>query len=180
MYNGVGLQTARGSGTSGFVQANIARVAPGQKAKLQDYGKILKQLKEAPQPLPKPPNQELIMHEKKRKIEGQLFSLGKKLREAGAKTEEEIQGILKEERRKMHDDLKNEDKVDLRNAHEAALAKERHMDKLKAALQIGPDFEAGAAFDFELQEQKRLARLAEKDRRRKEEKRQRKQAKKDQ
>ena len=53
------------------------------------------------------------------------------------------------------------------------------MDKLKDALRIGPDFEAGAAFDFELQEQKRLARLAEKDKRRKEEKRQRKQAKKD-
>ena len=63
------------------------------------------------------------MHEKKRKIEGQLFSLGKKLREAGAKSEEEIQDILKEERRKMHEDLKNEDKVDLKNAHEAALAK---------------------------------------------------------
>ena len=91
----------------------------------------------------------------------------------------DIQDILKKERRKMHDDLKNEDKVDLKNAHEAALAKQRHMDKLKDALRIAPDFEAGAAFDFELQEQKRLARLAEKDKRRKEEKRERKQAKKD-
>ena len=41
MYNGVGLQTARGSGTSGYVQRNLSHTLPGQKAKLQDYGKIL-------------------------------------------------------------------------------------------------------------------------------------------
>ena len=45
MYNGVGLQTARGSGTSGYVQRNLSHVLPGQKPKLQDYGKILQQLK---------------------------------------------------------------------------------------------------------------------------------------
>ena len=149
MYNGVGLQTARGSGTSGYVQTNIARLQPGQKSKLQDYGKILKQLKEAPQPLPKPPNKELIMHEKKRKIEGQLFSIGKKLRADGAKSEEEIKKVLADERAKMFANLENEGAVDLKNAHEAALAKQHHMEKLKSALKIRPDFEAGAAFDFE-------------------------------
>jgi len=45
MYNGVGLQTARGSGTSGYVQKNLSHVLPGQRPKLQDYGKILQQLK---------------------------------------------------------------------------------------------------------------------------------------
>ena len=149
MYNGVGLQTARGSGTSGYVQTNIARLQPGQKSKLQDYGKILKQLKDAPQPLPKPPNQELINHEKKRKIEGQLFSMGKKLRAEGVKSEEEIQTVIKEERAKMFSNMKNEGAVNMHNAHEAALAKQHHMEKLKIALKIRPDFEAGAAFDFE-------------------------------
>jgi len=48
MYNGVGLQTARGSGTSGYVQRNLSHVLPGQKPKLQDYGKILQQLKDMP------------------------------------------------------------------------------------------------------------------------------------
>ena len=63
------------------------------------------------------------MHEKKRKIEGLLFSMGKKLREAGTKSEDEIHAMLKEERTKMHKDLNNEGKVDLKNQHEAALAK---------------------------------------------------------
>ena len=70
----------------------------------------------------------------------------------------------------MFADLKNSGAVDLKNAHEAALAKQHHMEKLKNALKIRPDFEPGAAFDFEAQEQKRLNKLAEKDARRKEEK----------
>jgi serine/arginine repetitive matrix protein 2 len=45
MYNGVGLQTARGSGTSGYVQKNLSYVMPGAKPKNMDYGQILKQLK---------------------------------------------------------------------------------------------------------------------------------------
>jgi hypothetical protein len=45
MYNGVGLQTARGSGTSGYVQKNMSYVLPGAKVKNQDYGQILKQMK---------------------------------------------------------------------------------------------------------------------------------------
>ena len=89
------------------------------------------------------------MHEKKRKIEGQLFSIGKKLRADGGKSEEEIKKILADERAKMFANLENEGAVDLKNAHEAALAKQHHMEKLKSALKIRPDFEAGAAFDFE-------------------------------
>ena len=46
MYNGVGLQTPRGSGTSGYIQKNKSYLAPGQKPKTLinkqgDYGKIL-------------------------------------------------------------------------------------------------------------------------------------------
>lgn len=63
MYNGVGLQTARGSGTSGYVQRNLSHVTPGTQSKQQDYGQILKQMKENPLAPPKPPNQELLQHE---------------------------------------------------------------------------------------------------------------------
>jgi serine/arginine repetitive matrix protein 2 len=41
MYNGVGLTTARGSGTSGYVQKNLSHILPGSKPKQMDYGKIL-------------------------------------------------------------------------------------------------------------------------------------------
>ena len=79
MYNGVGLQTARGSGTSGYVQKNLSHVIPGAPYKQQDYGQILKQMKENPLAPPKPPNLELLEHEKKRKIESQVFTYRKKL-----------------------------------------------------------------------------------------------------
>ncbi|MFN9903838.1 MAG: hypothetical protein ACK55Z_34685, partial [bacterium] len=44
-------------------------------------------------------------------------------------------------------------------------------------LKISKSFEGGAACDFELQEKKRMAQIAERDQKRKEEKRARKEAK---
>lgn len=40
MYNGIGLQTARGSGTSGYVQANLST----NVKKMQSKEEFLKQL----------------------------------------------------------------------------------------------------------------------------------------
>ena len=51
------------------------------------------------------------------------------------------------------------------------------MKKLKEAMCIGKDYEFGAAFDLDLQEQKRLKKLAEKDELKKERKRVKKEAK---
>ena len=67
--------------------------------------------------------------------------------------------------------------MDLKDKHQAALAKLKHMDKLKSALKIRDDLEEGACFDMELQERRREERLAEKDRKRKELKRARKENK---
>ena len=71
MYNGIGLTTARGSGTSGYIQKNMSFLgAPGSiqstKFKQKDYGQILKEMKENPTPLPRPPNPEILKHEKLR------------------------------------------------------------------------------------------------------------------
>ena len=66
-----------------------------------DLNKWLLCLQDNPQPLPKPPNQELINHEKKRQIEAKLFSMGKKLRADGDKSEDEIKEIIAKERVKL-------------------------------------------------------------------------------
>ena len=103
-----------------------------------------------PQPLPKPPNQELISHEKKRQIEAKVFSLGKKLRAEG-KTEDEVKARQTEERERLRAEMeKNIDKMDLRDKHQAAAAKLKHMDKLKSALKISDDLKEGECFDMEL------------------------------
>jgi hypothetical protein len=104
MYNGVGLQTARGSGTSGYVQKNLSYIGPGAKPKLQNYGLILKQMKENPNPLPKPPNPELVMHERKRKIEAQLFTMAKRLKLEG-KNQDEINKLIAAERVRLTQEI---------------------------------------------------------------------------
>ena len=68
--------------------------------------------------------------------------------------------------------------INAKESHQAAYAKELHMQKLKDALRIDSRHEFGAAFDLELQEKKRLDRLAEGERVRKEKKKARKEAKK--
>jgi hypothetical protein len=89
MYNGVGLQTARGSGTSGYITKNLSFLGPGQKPKVfqQNYGKILQQMKENPTPLPRPPNQEILKHEKLRQIESKVYTFKKKLGAEGVDQE---------------------------------------------------------------------------------------------
>lgn len=67
MYNGIGLQTARGSGTNGHVQRNFAHVKHPKKDnhayRPEDDIKKLDAL------INRPPNPEILDHEKKRKIE---------------------------------------------------------------------------------------------------------------
>ena len=127
--------------------------------------------------MPKAPNKELLEHEKKRQMEAKVFTFTKKLRaEKPDLPESEVEKAAAEERLRLRSALENQVKTDLRNAHQAALAKQEQMAKLKGALKITQEQELGAAFDLELQERRRLERLAEKDRRRKEEKRAKKEA----
>lgn len=81
MYNGIGLQTARGSGTNGHVQRNFAAVRPGKregnsyKAE-EDMAKLDRQINKAP-------NQEILDHERKRKIEVKCAELEEILEKQG-------------------------------------------------------------------------------------------------
>ena len=77
-YNGVGLQTPRGSGTNGYVQrslANIRKKAPTPYSRDREYDK-------APSKTRKP-NPEIIEHDRKREIEVQCLELQDKLEEEG-------------------------------------------------------------------------------------------------
>ena len=152
---------------------------PGSKPKQMDYGKILQQLKENPLPPPRAPNKDLIEHEQKRKIEAQVYKLEKELRAKDGMTEEEVQASLQRAREHLQLKLKEAPTmINAKESHQAAFAKELHMQKLKDALRIDSRHEFGAAFDLELQEKKRLDRLAESERVRKDKKKAKKEAKK--
>ena len=88
------------------MQRNLSHMIPGQKPKLNDYGQILKQMKDNPLPLPKAPNRELLEHEKKRQIEAKVYGFTKKLRldEPGL-AEEEVVKRVGEERLRLRESL---------------------------------------------------------------------------
>lgn len=99
MYNGIGLPTPRGSGTSGYIQKNLAHVSK----KRQNRPPIVKQ----PDPeFEKPKNPELTLHQKKREIESRCLRLRKELEEEGwrgDKLELEIDAYRKRKLRELEE-----------------------------------------------------------------------------
>jgi hypothetical protein len=92
-------------------------------------------------------------------------------------TEEEVQASLQRAREHLQQKLKEAPTmINAKESHQAAFAKELHMQKLKDALRIDSRHEFGAAFDLELQEKKRLDKLKEKERVEKEAKRAKREA----
>jgi serine/arginine repetitive matrix protein 2 len=67
MYNGIGLQTARGTGTNGYVQRNLSSVRPSAKARPQ-Y-KTEEELNKQAGDIIREPNMGILEHQRKRKLE---------------------------------------------------------------------------------------------------------------
>jgi serine/arginine repetitive matrix protein 2 len=76
MYNGIGLKTARGTGTNGYVQKNLSFIKPknlnnnfnatGSTISAQDSDTL------KVQPTKKP-NDEVLLHNNRRKVENELL-----------------------------------------------------------------------------------------------------------
>ena len=80
MYNGIGLQTPRGSGTSGYVQRNFAAIK--HRREKVDY-KTDAELAKLDRALNKPPNKEILEHQWKRRIELKCVELQDELEDQG-------------------------------------------------------------------------------------------------
>lgn len=80
MYNGIGLQTPRGSGTNGYVQRNWAFV---RKTKDKVHYKTEEELEKLEANSNKQPNREILDHERKRKMEVKCVELEKVLEDQG-------------------------------------------------------------------------------------------------
>jgi len=102
MYNGIGLQTARGSGTNGYVQTNKFFIKPRStggpggphRPPLHDAaggdGGGLGGMRK--------PNRDILEHDRKRQVELKLLVLRDALEEQGY-TEDEIEERVEEARR---------------------------------------------------------------------------------
>lgn len=80
MYNGIGLETARGSGTNGFVQRNMSFIRR-HKDKV-DY-KSEEELKKIEAQMTKGPNKDILDHERKRKVELKCMEMQELMEEQG-------------------------------------------------------------------------------------------------
>uniref|UniRef100_A0A8D0L3A8 CWF21 domain-containing protein n=1 Tax=Sphenodon punctatus TaxID=8508 RepID=A0A8D0L3A8_SPHPU len=80
MYNGIGLPTPRGSGTNGYVQRNLSAVR--HKKDRADY-KSEEELRKLESSLVKKPNQDILDHERKRKVELKCLELAELMEEQG-------------------------------------------------------------------------------------------------
>ena len=81
MYNGIGLTTARGTGTNGYVTKNMSSL--GTKRERVEY-RTDDDLKRAEAMLaPKKTNPDILEHERKRQVEIQCMELRAQLEDDG-------------------------------------------------------------------------------------------------
>ena len=91
MYGGVGVRTARGTGTNGYVQKNLSYIPPNRKSitnkadasKTQADLAASGDLNAKAALLVKKPNEDIIKHEKKRQVEVQLLLLREEMEKEG-------------------------------------------------------------------------------------------------
>ncbi|XP_032596095.1 serine/arginine repetitive matrix protein 2 isoform X8 [Drosophila grimshawi] len=160
MYNGIGLTTPRGSGTNGHVQRNWAFVRPGKKDK--DY-RAEDDTKKLDAQLNRPPNKEILDHDRKRKIEVKCIEFEEILEKQG-RTPEEIKSHVDTYRQKLmgqgKTDLAKDEfgRVAARDTHQIAEAQQQKNAKLREAFNISEYFVEGSSFDCDRKAKEDLAK----------------------
>lgn len=145
MYNGIGLQTPRGSGTNGYIQSNKFFVRPKTgKVVVDNAGKGF-EAGQGTAGVTKKANKEILEHDRKRQIELKLVVLEDKLIDQGY-TDAEIAEKLAEARRNLEAAENaaegpgpisvSQKKVSDTQTHQIAARKEKQMETLRAALGI--------------------------------------------
>ena len=80
MYNGIGLRTARGTGTNGYVQKNLSFIKPKTNANknFKATGSSVYD-DQATAKLSKKPSEEVLLHNNRRKVENELLEYREEL-----------------------------------------------------------------------------------------------------
>ncbi|ESZ97199.1 pre-mRNA-splicing factor CWC21 [Sclerotinia borealis F-4128] len=152
MSSNVGLTTPRGSGTSGYVQRNLAHIRP--RDQIKPYPTDIDSLRHRQ----RQPDKEILEHDRKREVEVKVFELRDKLEEEGVDEEEiEIQeGAL---RKKLLKEMErgngpNRKGLKMHQVHELAEAKIKQDDKFRSALGISKDYKEGGHWQKQEDRQK--------------------------
>ncbi|KAH6890478.1 cwf21 domain-containing protein [Thelonectria olida] len=143
MTDNVGLSTPRGSGTSGYVQRNLAHMRP------RDFGAPYPKDLDSLRHRQRQPDKGILEHDRKREVEVKVFDLRDKLEEEEV-DEDEIEKQCDELRQKLLREMNSGKKGQgpRRNfkehqVHEMADAKIKESERLRKALKISADYEEG-------------------------------------
>jgi len=181
MSSNVGLSTPRGSGTSGYVQRNLAHLRPRDQGK--PYSTDLDSLKHRQ----RQPDKEILEHDRKREVEVKVFELRDLLEDKGYVSlrgtpphlrnvdkvtdriprvdEEQIEAETQALRRKLLKESErnrgpNAKGLKMHQVHELAEAKIKQDDRFRSALGISKNYEEGSHWK---KQEERLRANMEKD-----------------
>lgn len=174
MYNGIGLTTPRGSGTSGHVVKNVSYLKPEffrnkvdsntgrQKNTNQSQGLISCQS-----------NKEILDHNKKRVIESKLYEMQETMIEQGY-SDAEIELKLAEARKGHYNKASSvisRNSISLNDSHVRESVKKEENQRIRSAFGITSNFVEGDSFNEEkiaMQKTERIIEKEERDKQRKE------------
>jgi serine/arginine repetitive matrix protein 2 len=163
-YNGIGLSSVRGSGTSGHIQRNLAEEK--FKSTLRKQESAVYSTSQNQRNRQNKPNVELLEHERKRALELKLVELRIQLEDDGI-SQEEIENRVEAERKRLSESSRtsenkqsNEPFVNQNKSQRMNTVNDGKIDKLRKAFRIPDSHVPGQAFDRELQEQVRAAKQA--------------------
>ncbi|VDN05005.1 unnamed protein product [Thelazia callipaeda] len=148
MYNGIGLQTARGSGTNGYVQTNLANLLLSKKRVTYNSEADIKR---AEAELNKEPNKELLEHRRKRHIELKCADFELLMENKGFHSAEieakvnEYRSLLQSQVESGELDLDAE--MDIRDTHVRNKVAVEYRNRMRAALGIEDTFVDGTSFE---------------------------------
>ncbi|GAA6050177.1 hypothetical protein JCM3770_000439 [Rhodotorula araucariae] len=165
-YNNIGLATPRGSGTSGHIQANRSSIRPRQQPRdaAPDFNASFAH---------RPPDQGILEHERKRKVEAQCFELQVQLEDDGV-AQDEIDSQVDALRQRLlaaaapAAPAQGAAAIKPHERHQLAAAKQAEDERMRRAFGIRADHTEGAAFDRDLQQRLKEERIAERERGREE------------
>jgi len=160
MYNGIGLQTPRGSGTNGYVTRNLSAVRK-TKEKVPEY-------KTKEDAAVRPYDADLIEHERRRQAEVRCMELRELLEEdriPEAEIEEKVNAfrakLLAEKKLAVAKDASGRAMV--KDSHELSMAQESKNERAKDAFGIRTDFIPGSSFEAKQASEKSAASTSSKD-----------------
>ncbi|KAI1504198.1 cwf21-domain-containing protein [Biscogniauxia marginata] len=149
MSDNVGLTTPRGSGTSGYVQRNLAHLRPRDRAApYPAKDRDLEQLRHRQ----RQPDRGILEHDRRREVEVKVFELRDRLEDEGVSEEEidsrcdVLRAELQAEMEKSNNNKNAAPKKALKahQVHELADAKIKESERLRSALKISRDYEEGS------------------------------------